>query len=214
MDPHVAKKVADFFKKYPVRSYKKGQILVHAGDAPECIMSIVTGSVKQYDLTYRGDEVVLNVFKEPAFFPMSYAINRTPNDYFFEAYTDVKLRKVPFEDAIEFIKKNPDVLYDLLGRVYRGTDGLMRRMAHLMASSARSRVVYELIIESRRFGEQNKGSYLLNINESEIGSRAGLSRETVNREVSKLKSLGLIKIGKQIVVPNLEDLEVLLGREL
>jgi CRP-like cAMP-binding protein len=215
MNPEVSKKISNFFEKYPVRSYKKGQILIHAGDEPESILNLVEGKVKQYDLSYLGEEVILNVFKPPAFFPMSYAVNKTPNDYFYEADSDLQLRKAPIEDVIKFIKVNSDVLYDLLSRVYRGADGLLGRMAHLMASTAKSRVMYELIIECRRFGKPDSNGYPVNLNESDIGARAGLSRETVSREMQKLKNDGLIVIsGKHVTVPDLEKLEASLGKDL
>lgn len=214
MNPEVSTKIADFFEQYPLRSYKKGQILIHADDDPECVMQLVSGKVKQYDLTYRGEEVVLNVYKPPAFFPMTYAINRTPNEYFYEADSDLELRKAPFDEVTRFIQDNPDVLYDLLGRLYRGTDGLLRRMSHLMASTAKNRVINELIIECRRFGQETDGGYVLSLNESDIGARAGLSRETVSREMSKLKSEELLSvINKQINIPDIEKLEHALGKD-
>lgn len=214
MKPEVANKISAFFDQYPVRCYKKGQIFIHAGDEPECIFNLVSGKVKQYDLTYRGDEAVLNVFKPPALFPMSFAINRTPNEYFYEADSDVELHKAPFDEVIDFIKANPDVLYDLLGRVYRGTDGLLRRMSYLMSSTAKNRVLNELIIECRRFGEEANGGYILSLTESDIAARAGLSRETVSRGMSKLKSDDLIiAVNKLIIIPDIEKLEQALDKD-
>ena len=70
MDPEVAKKVEDFFGSYRPRRYAKGQILIHAQDNPESIFYLLSGRVKEYDISYRGDEIVLNVFSPPAFFPM------------------------------------------------------------------------------------------------------------------------------------------------
>lgn len=215
MNEEVTSKLSSFFEKYPLRSYKKGQILIHAGDDPGYILSMAEGKVKQYDLTDKGEEIVVNSFKPPAFFPLSVAINHTPNEYFFEAETNVKLRKAPSNDVTVFLQENPDVLYDLLARVYRGVDGLMRRTAYLMAGTARSRVLHELIIECRRFGNADNGRYDIGLNESGIAARAGLSRETVNREISKLKAEGLISIsGRQITVMNLERLETTLSDEL
>lgn len=81
------------------------------------------------------------------------------------------------------------MLYDLLSRVYRGVDGLLGRLTHLMASSARTRLVYELVVEGERFGtEREDGAITLDINEKDLGARAGLSRETVSREAHKLKN--------------------------
>ncbi len=215
MDPQIAKKIEDFFAKYRPRKYAKGQILIHAQDDPEAIYRLLSGRVKQYDISYRGDEVVLNVFSPPAFFPMSYAMNKTANKYFFEAEEDVELQMAPPEAVVEFVKANPDVLYDLLARVYRGTDGLLGRIAHLMASSAKSRVMYELLIEGRRFGKAGPEGLSITLNEGDIGARSGLARETVNREMQKLKTDGLITIsGRDIIIKDFELLSGSIGREL
>jgi CRP-like cAMP-binding protein len=215
MDPAVAKKIEDFFGGYKSRHYAKGQVLIHAQDNPEAIFHLLEGRVKKYDISYRGDEVVLNVFSPPAFFPMSYAINRSPNEYFYEAETDVRLQMAPPDDVVAFVKANPDVLYDLMARVYRGTDGMLRRMAHLMASGAKSRVMYELLIEGRRFGVPRGEATAVNLSESDLGARSGLARETVSREMQKLKKAGLLELeGREIIIRDLARLAELLGREL
>jgi CRP-like cAMP-binding protein len=123
---------------------------------------------------------------------------------------------VPVEAALEFIKDNPDVMLDLLSRLYRGMDGLMGRVVHLMSGTAKSRLVYELIIECRRFGNKNAdGSYTLKANESDFAAHTGLSRETVSREISKLKERDMIHFeGKEMVVTDISALEALLGSEI
>ena len=214
MAPLVVKKIEEFFKTYETVVYQKGQILIQAGDDPENVWYISSGKVKQYHLNDKGDEAIINVFKPPAFFPMSFAINRTPNEYFFEAESKVEIRKAPVEAVIAFVKTNPDVLFDLLSRVYIGADAILGRMVGLMSGNARSRVIYELIIECSRFGELHNGHYLIDLNESDIAARAGLSRETVSREIYKLKTNGYIQIDKkQIVVTNLPNLQALFDNE-
>lgn len=207
MNQIIAKKIESFFAEYPQRHHRQGQILIQAHDNPTHVFHLIEGRVKQYDISYRGDEVVLNEFKPPAFFPMSYAINKTPNIYFYEAETDVVLRQAPNDEAVHFLKTNPDVLYNLLSRVYRGADGLLGRIAHLMAGSARSRILYELLIEGRRFGEPRGKGVALHVTESDIGAHAGLARETVSREIHKLKEEGLISIvKKEIWINDLDQL--------
>lgn len=215
MDPLIAQKIEQFFEKYPSRHYRKGHILVHAQDEPSHVFHLLEGKVKQYDISYRGDEVVLNIFKPPAFFPVSYAINKTPNAYFFEAETDIELKLAPTDDAVNFLKSNPDVTFDLLSRVYKGTDGLLGRLAHLMAGSARSRVLYELLIEARRFGTARGKGVAISLTESDIGKRAGLARETVSREIRKLKDEDLISVIKnEIWINNIERLAASVSHEL
>ncbi len=216
MNQVVASKIENFFSAYRLRNYSKGQILILSGDQTDYVYQLTKGKVKEYDVTYRGDEIVLSVFKPPAFFPMSLAINKEPNPYIYEADSDIEIRQAPAEEVTIFLKANPDVLFDLLSRVYKGVDGLLGRMTYLMAGSARSRLIYELLIEVRRFSTvQDDGSYVLTISEKDLGARAGLSRETVSREIHKLKTDNLIEAhGKSIIINNLEILEQKLGQEV
>jgi len=214
MDKGVSAKIEEFFGQYRLRRYAKGQILILNGDETEFIFHLVEGRVKQYDVTYRGDEIILNVFKPPAFFPMSLVINPAPSLYIFQAETDIKLHQVPGKDAVAFIKDNPDVMFDLLARLYRGTDGLLGRMAQLMASSAQSRLMFEILQACQRFGTTNEdGSCVITLNESDLAARAGLSRETVSREMNKLRKEKLLKLaGGNITVHDVAVFEAKLGK--
>jgi CRP-like cAMP-binding protein len=209
MAAEISEKLEKHFSQYPHRSYPKGQILIHGGDAPQHIFYIVKGNVRQYDISYRGDEIIVNVFKPQNFFPMLWAITRKPNKYFFEADTDVEVRLAPVDETVNFLKDNPDILFDLLSRVYKGLDGVLGRMVHLMSGSAKSRVLYELAVECRRFGKiAENGSCLISISEGDLAGRAGLSRETVSREINKLSQEGLVNVSHSgILISDLKSLE-------
>lgn len=205
MQTAAGNKVETFFKAYPLRKYPKGQIIIYAREGTDLVYYLTKGKVKTYDISYRGDEVILNLYKPPAFFPMSIALNHADNTYFYETEEDSEVRCAPATEVVAFLEANPDVTFDLLRRLYRGLDGLMGRISHLMAGSAHSRILYELLLEARRFGtERPDGGYTLGLSEKDLGARAGLSRETVNRELHKLKEQGLITVGRNdMVIPDL-----------
>lgn len=189
----VSAKIEQFFARYPKKVFAEKQILIHANHDPETIFYLVSGTVSQYDISYRGDEVVVNMFKPGAFFPMIWAITKKPNQYFFGAATDIEVRVAPCQEVLTFLQDNPDVTYDLLARLYIGVDGLLGRMSHLMAGSARSRLLYELVITAKRFGTMHPdGSCSIAITESDLAARAGLSRETVSRELQKMVHAGML----------------------
>lgn len=216
MPADVQKKIDAYFSRYPSRTYPKGQILVFGGEDPDHVYYLVKGDVRSYDISYKGDEIVVNVFKPGAFFPMSWAINKKPNKYFFKTETEVMLHVAPPEDAVDFIKANPDVMLDLLSRLYSGVDGILGRLVQLMAGTAKQRLMYELVIECDRSGTGGKdGRYDLGINEIDLAARSGLTRETVNREMHKIKTENLVDITKKgIVVKDLGALKQKLGLEL
>lgn len=214
MDTLIHDKVTNFFKTYPKRTYPKDQIVIFGGESPEKVFFILTGRISQYDISYRGDEIVTNIFKTPAFFPMSWAINGNQNKYFFKAEESTEVHVAPPEDVIAFLNKNPDVMFNLLSRLYRGVDGVLERVVHLMSGSAKSRVIYELIIETDRFGKKLKDErYELQVSEIQLGTHAGLARETISREIKHLKDSDLIEvIENNIIVKDLNALRDELSR--
>lgn len=212
--PHIAReKVDHFFSAYPLRQYPKGQILIFADEDPSHIYYLKSGRVRKYDISYRGDEVIVNVFQPPAFFPMSWAINHTHNNFFYAAETPITAHSAPPGEVVRFLKHNPDVMYDLLGRLYDGTEGLLGRVVQLMSGTAHTRLVYELVIEAKRFGELlPDGTYRLSSSEADLAARTGMSRETVSREFSKLARESLVSGGRTgIIILDLDALQAKLS---
>lgn len=200
----------EFFGRYTPRKYRKGQVLILNGDVPQSIYYLVSGNVKQYAVDYRGEEVIVNVFKPGAFFPMSFALNGGESQFIFEADTDIEVRQAPAAEVMEFLRTQPEVVLDLLSRVYRGTDVLLGRILQLASGSARSRLAYELSVTARRFGEKSGDSYELTMSEKDLAARAGLSRETVSRVMHKLKDSGLVQMDSgKIVITDLNALDQL-----
>lgn len=210
---NVVNKLNEFFGQYRKRVYPRGQIIVYAGEETPYIYYVRTGKVVQYDITYKGEEVIVNIFKEPAFFSMSWALYHIENRYFFKAEQDTEVYIAPQEDVIEFVKTNPDVALDLLARVYKGLDGVLARAVYMMASTAKVRIMYELVLECRRFGTSKPdGRYVLSIGEKELAARAGLARETVSRESRSLKTGGIISISQhKITIHDFNKLQRLLA---
>jgi len=211
--PDIKEQLNTFFSQYKKRVYPKGQIMVFAGDTSSSIYYIKSGKVSQYDITYRGDEVIVNILGPSAFFSMSWALSEVQNRYFYKAELETEVHIAPKEDVVAFIKKNPEITFDLLSRIYRGLDGVMARAVYLMSGTAKERVIHELILESKRFGEsQSDGIYDLAIGEKELAARAGLARETVSREVKSLKDDRIISIGQHsITINDLKSLESMLS---
>lgn len=209
MDDKVNQLAENFFKQYPLRKYKKGQILIFSGDNPGQVFYLVSGQVKQYDVSYKGDEMVVNVYKPSTFFPMSMALNDSPNPFLFEAETDVELRQAPAQEVVKFVQDNPPVAIDLLKRLYRGLDGVLNRLTLLMKGSAVERLMYEVLLNCLRFGrERPNGNCVSQVSEQELAARSGLTRETVSREMSKLSNRGLLTFNNgELVVKNLTEFE-------
>lgn len=200
MNDEVAKKIEDFFSNYKLQKYRKGEILIRANDVPAHVFYLKKGRVKKYAISRKGDELIVNMFKPISFFPMSHAMADIPNAYYYEAMEDSEVIKAPGNEVVFFLRREPDVLFDLLTRVYRGTEGLLTRMTYLMAGNAYARVISEILITSKRFGKINNGEIELVLSEKDLANQAGMTRETVSREIKTLKDKGLVKFSKKHLI--------------
>lgn len=138
------------------------------------------------------------------------------NRFFYAADTDVITRVAPSADVVKMLKENPDVMMALLHRVNRGLSEFLDRSLSLMAGNALSRVAYEIYIEAHRFGNNEDGNAkFIDLNERGIAARTGLTRETVNREIKKLKQINAVKIERRgILVTDIAKLEKKLYKKL
>jgi CRP/FNR family transcriptional regulator len=212
--PPTQQTIDDFFSNYPERQLAKGQILIHAGDNPPGVFYLASGQIKQYSITDSGAEIIVKFYKESAIVPLSWAVNRTLNNYFYECFSDVVIRKAPVSEVEEFLRGNPDVVYDLLKRAYVSIEDLYARMASTMGESARNRMLLQVIQDCKKYGVQRPdGSYILNLHENDIAARTGLTRETISRHLSQINHGKLIQIGrKNIIIKDIALLEKELGK--
>lgn len=200
MKSTITTKLNRFFVDYPLKRYSQGDIIVFADGTIPPVMYLTKGRVGQYNISENGTKTVLTIFQPPAFFPMLNAVNKIPNKHFYEAITDVQLRVAPADDVVVFLQEEPEVMYDLLCRLYSGVEGLLGKLSNLMAGTARSRLVLELSLAAERFGvQQDDGSMLLRMTESQLAQQTGLARETVSRELQKLKKEGVITTTKGVI---------------
>lgn len=212
INQHMADQLFEHFGQSPDSTYLKGTIITFANEEPRGVSLLVEGFVEQYDITPDGNKITVNVFKPPAFFPMSWAINKTPNTYFFEAITDVKLKTADADKTVSFLHSNPDILFDLLSRVYKGTDGLLKRLVLAASGTAINRLIFELLIEAYRFGtELEDGARLISVKQSTLAARSGLARETVSRELHKLGENSCVSLTKKGIVIDTQELEKMLN---
>jgi CRP-like cAMP-binding protein len=214
MNEEIQRKLTSFFSDYQQKKYAKGELISRANQEIKYLSFLETGIVAQYDITNQGSRFIVNIFKPFTFFPMSSAINASPNPYFFEAISDVVVRRADAGSTVFFLKENPDVMLDLLSRVYKGTDMLLKRLVLASSGHASDRLILEILIEAYRFGiKTGNGVKLVSLKQSILAERSGLARETVSREVHKLKEYGLLSKTKSATVLDVNGLERLLSNE-
>lgn len=210
MEPAIQKKLDAFFSQYKQQKFRKGEILIRADSQPSGILYLTKGTVKQYAISAQGVEQILTIYKPYSFFPMMWAINNTSNTHYFEALSEVMVWNAPKDAVVTFIKGDSDILYDLLGRLYRGMGTLLSRIEYFMTGSAYQKVIFTILNTAARFGEKRSETddVILHTTHKEIAAFSGLTKETISRESKKLQERGLIENRNHIIIiKNMRKLE-------
>lgn len=210
MDQEVKKKLDNFFSKHKLIKFRKKELIIRADDPPLGIFYLKEGLIREYVISANGQELILNVYKPPSIFPLSYAFNNTIPTHYYETALPSTLFRAPKEDILQFLKLHPDVLIDLVSRIYRGLEGFFKRVENLMAGSAQARLTTELVIYSKRFGIRQNSGVLINLKltHKDLSEQTGIARETIGRILKRLKNDGLINFKKRkIFIKDLGKLE-------
>lgn len=199
-----------FYKKFKPRLYKKGETLIRADDDPQGIFCLTKGYIRQYTISHSGSELTLHILKPRSYFPMVWAINGTPNVYYFEALTPVEVGRAPREEVVTFIKDKPEVIFELMSELLEDYAETLKRVEHLVFSDAYRRVISVLIYIAKHFGQKNARGIIVRhrFTHQDIATLVGVARETASVEIVKLEKKGLVEnIDHSMLFNNIKKLE-------
>lgn len=204
------KEFEEFYQQFVTRKYKKGEMLIRSDDDPQGIFCLTKGYVRQYTIAKNGSELSLHILKPISYFPMVWAINGTPNLYYFEALTSVEVGRAPREQVVNFIKDKPVIIFELMSELLEDYAETLTRVEHLVFSDAYRRVISVLLYIAKHFGVANNVGILVKhrFTQQDIATLVGVARETAGHEMAKLEKKGLVKhIAHSILIENIKKLE-------
>lgn len=210
MSTDKTKEFENFYKQFTIRNYKKGEMLIRADDDPQGIFCLTKGYVRQYTISKTGFELTLHILKPISYFPMVWAINGTPNVYYFEALTEVEVGRAPRDQVVNFIKDKPTIIFELMSELLKDYAETLTRIEHLVFSDAYRRVISVLLYIAKHFGEEEGGGIIVKhrFTQQDIATLVGIARETASSELGKLEKLGLVKyVEHSMVFEDIEKLE-------
>lgn len=183
--------------------FKKGQLLIRREDNSPWMYYIESGVVKLNFTNPEGETRTLG-FNTPNM--VSYQNNkfRTLPEFEleYEAISEVVARRVSREDFEAELNKNPALLKDWSARIMARGELLLERILYSGERNPRRRIVAWLRAVCHYYGQpQPDGSIVVTmpLTQEVIASFVGLSRESTNRVISELKTLGLLRIKRHII---------------
>jgi CRP-like cAMP-binding protein len=202
--------LVEVFRRTGVRqTFRKGDFIIHPGEAPPGVFYIDDGVVKAYDITKYGEENLLIIRKSDEIFPLIWALTGQERQVIYQALAPTTTWMVTYEAFQKHLRANPEAVAPLLEMTIEMYRLHSERILNLEYRTVRERIISFLLTMSKRFGSQTEDGVLINVplRHQDIASSVNATRETASRELAALERKGLIGNHSSFIL--LKDLKAL-----
>ncbi|MEC9346604.1 MAG: helix-turn-helix domain-containing protein [Pseudomonadota bacterium] len=191
--------LADLNRIARTRRFVAGESIMSAGEDSGFLANIVGGVVKLTKIMADGRQQIVGLQFAPDFLGRAFRKNAA---YHAEAATDVELCLFPRTPFESLLRAKPDMEQRLLEETLDELDSAREWMLLLGRKTAQEKVASFLCMIARRSPQAGchhesapvEPHYMLPLSRTDIADYLGLTIETVSRQISKLKSQGIIRL--------------------
>jgi len=191
-----------------------GQTILGEGEARSIFANIVSGVVKLTKTLDDGRQHIIGLLFASDFLGRAY---RQDNPYFAEAATDVELCVFPTSGFERLLIEHPGLEHRLFQFTLTELDACHEWMLLLARKKAEERVASFLLMIAKRVpnlgcahsDKPNEVRFILPLSRTEISDCLGLTIETVSRQITRLKTKGIVELlnYREIVIPDMQRLQ-------
>jgi len=192
------------------RRLRRGQLLFCEGEPSEHLFVVVTGRVKVFLTSPRGDELLLAVLGPGDALGELSVLDGLPRSASASALDDVTLVALPAAALRQLLARSPALslawAQELSGTVRRLT-GSAADLVFLDLPRRLAKFLLDADTDGRR-----PSAVELGLSQSEVAARLGVARQSLNRALSALQARGWIDVqGTRIVLLDRSALERFAG---
>jgi len=184
-----------FYRNNPVIKFSRGETILLIDEVPKCVYSVKSGVIEESSITADGSRQSIFFEIIGDIFPKSWAFARTPTTLFeYTAFTDCELYVISRDDFLTQMAYNIDFTKKMLDRLVSILLGNKLKIEALERPHAEQKLAYTFRYLCLLYGA-GRGNGLVRIEvpltQQDLAELTGLTRETTNSELSKLKRKGV-----------------------
>ena len=210
----INKKLEAFLIDYPLKKYKKGQVILETGQEVNSVYWTRSGYAWTYDLDDMDREVGIQIFQPLEFLSILSVKTGNKSRHNVESLTPVEVWVIPKNDFEKFLKNNEEVAKAIDLEVAEKFLDLTDYISQLVSGDAYKKVAGYLYNLAKEFGVNRGGkiNVKFKITHRLIASMTGLTRETVTLQMLKMEKKRLIDNEKrQVTILDRNKLKESLG---
>ncbi len=185
-------------RRYPTKS-----VIIYAGDKPDVLYFIISGSVSVLIEEDDGREIVLAYLNKGDFFgEMGLFEEQQGRSAWVRTRSTCELAEISYSRFRQVAKEDPDILFAMAGQMATRLRNTSRKVSNLAFMDVTGRVARTLLeLTKEPDAMTHPEGMQIRITRQEIGRIVGCSREMVGRVLKTLEEQQLIGVkGKTMVV--------------
>ncbi|HKR82315.1 MAG TPA: Crp/Fnr family transcriptional regulator [Candidatus Saccharimonadales bacterium] len=180
-----------FITQHPLKKFDRDQVILCQGDAPSVVYAIRKGFIKGYDINSQGTEQLVWFGTPGDICPSVWLFSSDDSlPLFYSSFSRVEAYVLDKEEVLEFLHTHPNSLMKLTKRLAVLASDLIARLNAVEKPKAEEKIAHTLAFFADRFAESKRSGVRrisLPFTQQDLASLLGLTRETVAKELKRLK---------------------------
>ena len=181
------------------RKLRKKDPLFIEGDNPAYFYTVITGKIKTVKTNYWGKEYITEIYKEGDFLGHCALLEGTSYKESAIAIEDSEVVQIPRTEFSKMLVSDKDLAITYIKSLTKLLSGAEEKLLKLAYDSARKRLAEALIYIGGKYHCHKNGEWSFPIHRDILSSVAGLSPESVSRNLTDLRNEGLIETDNGVV---------------
>ncbi|MBF4693514.1 Crp/Fnr family transcriptional regulator [Fusibacter ferrireducens] len=195
-------------------AYKKGDVIFAQGQKANKLYIICSGKMKIFKNSLEGKEQILYILSAGDFIGAFNLLKEDEFDFNAVAIEDTQISTLEKVEFDKIVITNPQITLKIFEKAYERIIKAEALVERLSSKSPDAKIAGLLIDLVEDFGHKTENGILLelSISREEMGSYAGITRETMSRKLQLFQELGLIQLEgvKKILIYDVNKLKAMI----
>lgn len=186
----------DLFDMSTIKTIKKLQVkdtLYQEGDSANFLYNIVSGKIKVYMTNELGKELIVHIYHKGDFLGHQALLDGLVHKNTAVALENTEVAMIPKQDFFNLLYSKREVALRFIRIISNNMDEAEEKLLKMAYNSARKRVAEALLLIYEKYKQDNNGSNCFPGARENISALAGISPESVSRNLTSFREEGLIE---------------------
>lgn len=211
---HEAKTIHDLVDlsgQKTLKKVKNRETLFMEGDYPNFLYFVNNGKIKTFKTNGDGKELITDIYKDGDFFGYSSLIEEKTQKETAVALEDTFVAMISKKDFLHLLYSNNNISIAFIKLITNNLASAEKKLIGLAYDTARKKVADALLFTHQKYAKNgNQSTTSFPILREDISSLAGISPESVSRNLTDLREEGLIETNcGKVFIKDLKKLESL-----